>query len=66
MVNYVDDMADKKRRLNLTLPPEVWEKLRETMFRRDKPANFLIEQALRKYLMMPSPRRTNGHAQETA
>jgi hypothetical protein len=43
----------KKRRVNLTLDQKVFEALRLAMFRREKPANFLIEQALRKYLSIP-------------
>lgn len=42
--------ATKKRRLSVTLDPLVFEALRETSFRRRKPLNFLIENALRKYL----------------
>ncbi len=56
-------MTDMKR-VTVRLPREVWDKLREAMYRRDKPATFLIEQALRMYLPMSKPRRTNGHAQE--
>jgi hypothetical protein len=36
----------KKKRLNLTLSPDVWEALRTVMFERDKPANFIVEEAL--------------------
>jgi hypothetical protein len=42
-----------KVRLNLTLSPVVSEHLRKARFVRNKPFNFLIEQALRMYLAIP-------------
>lgn len=40
----------EKKRLNLTLSPDLWKKLRAVMYKKERPANYLIEQALRAYL----------------
>lgn len=40
----------KKKRLNVTLSPDVWDQLRTAMFLKEKPANYLIEQSLKKTL----------------
>jgi hypothetical protein len=50
--NIFMQKLEKKKRLNITLAPDVWDRLRRAKFERDKPANFLIEQALRYYLAM--------------
>lgn len=49
-----------KRRYNATIDEAIFDKLREQAFRRQKPLNYLIEQALRMYLAIPKEKRVEA------
>ena len=50
----------KKRRYNATIDETIFDKLREQAFRRNKPLNYLIEQALRMYLAIPKTKENRA------
>ena len=56
--SMIDEMVMEKKRLNVTLAPDIWEKLRAAMYQQNKRANFLIEQALQRYLAVTAGTRT--------
>ena len=45
-----DNNKVEKRRLNLTIDPGIFERLRAEAFREDEAYNVIIEKALAKYL----------------
>jgi hypothetical protein len=47
----------KKKRVSLTLPPDIWERIRTVAFQQVKARNQLIEEALRAYPPLTSKRK---------